>query len=94
MKYKPWLKSEYVDQESEDICLAFDKTARLAAKYALERAQVILCNMAAERPGFWASLFGRRWPVNHEPLRGDARNALPAINDAIVKLIHEERRDA
>ncbi len=64
--------------------------AERAAKHALERAQVILRNMAEERPGFWASLFGRRWPIHHEPLRGDARNALAEVNEAIVQLIHKE----
>lgn len=74
--------------------MTFDrnKTSRIAAKYALKRAETILSNMAEERTGFWNSIFGRRWPVNHEPLRSDARNALPEIRRAIEKLEDEERR--
>lgn len=49
----------------------------------LERTRTILGNMAAERDGFWNSLVGRRWPVNHEPLRNDARNLLPLIDAEI-----------
>lgn len=49
----------------------------------LERTRTILGNMAQEREGFWNSLFGRRWVVNHEPLRGDARNLLPLIDAEI-----------
>ena len=63
-----------------------EKTASLAAQWALERAETILSNMAEERLGFWNSLLGHRWPINHEPLRGDARNALPEIRRAIEKL--------
>lgn len=92
MAYKPWFRPEYVDRESEDICLAHDNNK--AARRALERAQVILRNMADERPGFWASLFGRRWLISHEPLRADARNALPEINAAICRLTHEGQSDA
>lgn len=84
-KYRPWFKPEYLDPES------LDRANRKAARHALERAHVILRNMAEERPGFWAALFGRRWPIHHEPLRGDARNALAEINSAIVKLIRQEQ---
>lgn len=49
----------------------------------LGRCRTVLGNMAEERLGFWASLFGRRWPVNHEPLRGDARNLLPLIDELL-----------
>lgn len=62
-------------------------TPSLAAEWALERAEVILGNMAQENPEtFWGTLFGRRWPIHHEPLRGDARNALPEIRRAITRL--------
>ena len=50
----------------------------------LERCRTVLGNMAQERDGFWNSLFGRRWPINHEPLRGDARNLLPLIDAKIT----------
>jgi hypothetical protein len=68
--------------------LSFHKptTTSLSAQWALERAETILTNMAEERSGFWDCLLGRRWPVNHEPLRSDARNALPDIRRAIEKL--------
>lgn len=74
--------------------MTFDqnKTSRFAAKWALKRAEMILRNMAEERPGFWNSVFGRRWPINHEPLRNDAQNALPEIRMAIEKLEDEEQR--
>lgn len=49
----------------------------------LRRCRTVLANMALERPGFWASLLGRRWPINHEPLRGDARNLVPLIDELI-----------
>ncbi len=49
----------------------------------LERCRTVLGNMAQEREGFWNSLFGRRWPINHEPLRHDARNLLPLIDAEI-----------
>ena len=71
--------------------MTFDKneTSMMAAKWALQRADVILANMAWENTGFWSSIF-RRWPINHEPLRNDARNALPEIRRAIEKLEAEE----
>ena len=47
---------------------------------ALERARVILANMAEENEG---AIFNR-WPINHEPLRNDARNALPEIDAALT----------
>jgi hypothetical protein len=65
------------------------KTVALSARWALERAEVILSNMAEERTGFWDSLLGRRWPINHEPLRNDARNALEEIRRAIDRLRDE-----
>lgn len=49
----------------------------------LGRCRTVLANMAAERPGFLNSLFGRRWPISHEPLRADARNLLPLINEIL-----------
>lgn len=49
----------------------------------LKRCRTVLGNMAMERTGFWAALFGRRWPINHEPLRSDARHLLPLIDELI-----------
>lgn len=66
-----------------------EKTSRLAAQWALERAEVILNNMALENEstGFWGwiSLFSR-WAISDEPLRADAAAALPEIRRAIGKL--------
>ena len=47
---------------------------------ALRRARVILANMAQENEG---AIFNR-WPINHEPLRNDAKNALPEIDAALT----------
>lgn len=49
----------------------------------LKRCRTVLGNMAEEREGYWAELTGRRWPINHEPLRADARNLLPLIDDIL-----------
>lgn len=54
-----------------------------AMRRALERCRTVLGNMAEERTGFWASLFGRRWPISHEPLRADAKNLLPIIDEVL-----------
>lgn len=50
---------------------------------ALKRCRTVLENMAEEREGFWNELFGRRWVINHEPLRADAKNLVPLIDDLI-----------
>jgi hypothetical protein len=49
---------------------------------ALLRARTILANMALENEG---AIFNR-WPINHEPLRNDARNLLPVIDAAIAEV--------
>lgn len=64
------------------------KRRRLAALWALERAEVILNNMALENTGFWASIFSR-WAISDEPLRNDAAAALPEISRAIERLREE-----
>jgi hypothetical protein len=46
----------------------------------LERCRTILGNMALENA---SGVFTRRWPINHEPLRADAKNLLPEIDDAL-----------
>lgn len=61
-----------------------EKTSRLAAQWALERAENILNNMTLENTG-WMSFF-MRWAVSDEPLRADAAAALPEIRRAIKKL--------
>ncbi len=45
----------------------------------LMRCRTVLGNMAEENEG---AIF-RRWPINHEPLRADARNLVPLIDDAL-----------
>lgn len=72
----------YSDQH-EIADLTVGELARLIA--VLRRANTILGNMAMENEG---AIF-RRWPISHEPLRGDAKNLLPEI-DAVLK-IHEQR---
>ena len=53
---------------------------------ALKRCRVVLGNMAEENPGLWNELTGRRWPINHEPLRADAKNLVPLIDDLLEAL--------
>ncbi|WP_315789825.1 hypothetical protein, partial [Bradyrhizobium sp. SZCCHNR3027] len=48
---------------------------------ALERCRTVLGNMALENEG---AIFNR-WPINHEPLRNDARGLLPIIDAALAK---------
>lgn len=62
---------------SEENDRLIDENTRLRA--ALDRAHTVLSNMAAENEG---AIF-RRWPINHEPLRNDARNLLPVIRAAL-----------
>lgn len=47
----------------------------------LERCHTVLANMAKENEG---AIFNR-WPINHEPLRADARSILPDLEAAIRK---------
>jgi hypothetical protein len=49
----------------------------------LRRCRTVLGNMAEEREGFWNAVTGRRWPINHEPLRADAKNLVPLIDDVL-----------
>lgn len=51
----------------------------------LIRCQTILYNMALENER--AIFF--RWPINHEPLRADAKNLLPVIS-AALSAYHEQ----
>jgi hypothetical protein len=39
--------------------------------------------MAEEREGLLAAITGRRWPINHEPLRADAKHLVPLIDDVL-----------
>lgn len=61
------------------------KDSTINARLALERAEVILANMALENTGWWASLFSR-WAISDGPLRNDAAAALPEIRRALEKL--------
>ena len=49
----------------------------------LKRCRTVLGNMAEEREGYWAEFTGRRWPINYEPLRADAKHLLPLIDDIL-----------
>jgi len=50
-----------------------------ALRGTLERCRVVLGNMALENEGAIIC----RWPINHEPLRADARGLLPVIDEAL-----------
>ena len=55
-------------------------TARVAdLEKALARCLVILENMALENEG---AIFNR-WPINHEPLRADAKGVIPIARAAL-----------
>lgn len=45
----------------------------------LMRCRTVLGNMADENEG---AIFNR-WPINHEPLRADAKNLVPLIDEAL-----------
>jgi hypothetical protein len=47
----------------------------------LERCRTVLGNMALENEG---AIFNR-WPINHEPLRSDAKNLVPLIDEALAQ---------
>jgi hypothetical protein len=49
----------------------------------LERCRTILSNMAEENEG--GGMFIPRWPIDHEPLRADAKNLLPLIDAALAQ---------
>lgn len=66
--------------EYEDALLKTLATSNDKLRNALERARTVLGNMALENEG---AIF-RRWPINHEPLRSDARNLLPVIDEALT----------
>lgn len=53
------------------------ENARL--RHTMERCRTVLSNMALENEG---AIFNR-WPISHEPLRGDARSLLPVIEAAL-----------
>lgn len=53
-----------------------DQELLIHAANALDRCLTILGNMAMENEG---AIF-RRWPINHEPLRADARGVLPVLH--------------
>lgn len=53
-------------------------------KSVLRRCRTVLGNMAAESnpPPGWLSIRSR-WAISDEPLRHDAKNLLPVIDDAL-----------
>lgn len=62
------------DAEVEELRRERDKLL-----YVVDRCRTVLSNMARENEG--AIFF--RWPINHEPLRHDARNLLPLIDEVL-----------
>ncbi len=67
------------DNRHEIADLTMGELAQLVG--ALERARTILGNMAKENTGQFAFL--RRWPINHEPLRADAKAFLPVLDNLL-----------
>lgn len=60
-----------------------DETVTADLVALLKRCRTVLANMAEEREGFWNDITGRRWLVSHEPLRTDAKNIVPLIDDLL-----------
>jgi len=55
----------------------------------LARCRIVLGNMARENTTGWRAIFNR-WPIHHEPLRNDARNLVPAIDQALRRRSADE----
>jgi hypothetical protein len=53
-----------------------------AVDAVLKRCRTVLGNMALENKG---KIF-QRWPIDHEPLRADARNLLPDLDAVLTRL--------
>lgn len=53
----------------------------------LMRCRTVLANMALENEGHKAIF--NRWPISHEPLRSDAKNLVPLIDEALAAY-HQE----
>lgn len=85
MSYEAWGDGDEFFEDHDHLYDAgWDNPETAEAKTALlERCRTVLANMAAEREGFWASFFGRRWPISHEPLRADAKGLLPLLNEVL-----------
>lgn len=60
------------------------KTTMNEADRLLERARTVLFNMAMENERKWWQFWIARWQINHEPLRGDARNVVNAIDHYLI----------
>lgn len=79
-----------VDIGIEQLAECFDEFAAEAmgeAVHVLERCQTVLGNMALENKG---AIFSR-WPINHEPLRADAKALVPIVAAAIAELKTNEK---
>lgn len=77
------------EPDAPDLCRGADTRIMGEAADAIEhlrsvlwRCRTVLGNMATENAGVLA--FFSRWPINHEPLRADARGLLPVIDAAIT----------
>lgn len=55
------------------------------SEHLLDRAHVVLSNMARENELHWWEFWKPRWAIGHEPLRGDARNVALAIEEHWAK---------
>lgn len=69
--------------QGQEIAITRERDERLES--ALERCRTVLGNMALENEEHptMGYLFKVRWPINHEPLRADARGLLPVIEEAL-----------
>ena len=66
----------------------FEPFARIEElESVLRRCRTVLGNMALENE---TAIFNR-WPINHEPLRNDARRLLPVIDAALPEACEHER---
>ena len=50
--------------------------------HILMRCRTVLGNMALKNETGLSSIFNR-WPISHEPLRSDAKNLVPLIDEAL-----------
>lgn len=73
--------------EHDDLSLADEAADRIEKlEFTLERCRTVLGNMASEYERAdrgWSFGWEPRWKIHHEPLRADAKNLLPIIDEAL-----------
>ncbi len=80
-----WELREHLKDRDASIVILGDEITYLRAEVermreVLKRTRTVLGNMALENEG---AVFNR-WPINHEPLRSDAKHLLPIIDAALT----------